>query len=64
MNGFKDKVFNNPSKIESIELVLEDLEKMNVVSYFKNLRNITLINVSLTAIEVKKKKKKKKIKKK
>jgi hypothetical protein len=52
MNGFKDKVFNNPSKIESIELVLEDLEKMNIVSYFKNLKNITLINVGITAIEV------------
>lgn len=52
MNGFSDKEFANLEKIEVIELVLEDMNRMNVMSYFKNLRSITLINVGLNMIEV------------
>lgn len=52
MNGFSDKEFASPDKIEVIELVLEDMNRMNVMSYFKNLKSITLINVGLTVIEV------------
>jgi len=47
MNGFSDKTMNNPGKVESIELVLEELDKMNVVGHFKNLKSITLINVNI-----------------
>jgi hypothetical protein len=49
MNGFGDKTAD---KIEHIELVLEDMGRMNVVAAFKNLRSLTLINVGLTGIEV------------
>ena len=41
-----------PNKIESIELVLEELERMNVISMFKNLKQLTFINVGLISIEV------------
>jgi len=37
--------------VESIELVLEELERMNCVAIFKNLKSLTLINVALTTIE-------------
>jgi len=47
MNGFKNNFLQTPLKIESIELVLEELERMNVVSIFKNLKSLTLINVGL-----------------
>ena len=43
---------NNPGKVESIELVLEELDRMNVVGNFKNLKSITLINVNIYSIEV------------
>jgi len=52
MNGFSDKTMNNPGKVESIELVLEELDRMNVVGNFKNLKSITLINVNIYSIEV------------
>jgi hypothetical protein len=52
MNGFSDREFATPDRIEHIELVLEDMNRMNVISNFKNLRTLTLINVGLTAIEV------------
>ena len=52
MNGFSDKEFASPDKIEVIELVLEDMNRMNVMSYFKNLKSLTLINVGLNMIEV------------
>ena len=42
----------NPIKIETIELVLEELDKMQVVGIFKNLKSLTLINVGLSKIEV------------
>lgn len=38
-------------KIEKIELVLEELDRMQVVSYFKNLKSLTLINCGLHKIE-------------
>jgi hypothetical protein len=52
MNGFSDKTMQNPGKIEKIELILEDLDKMNVFCVFKNLKSLTLINVGLSVIEV------------
>ena len=52
MNGFSDKTMNNPGKVESIELVLEELDRMNVVGNFKNLKSLTLINVNIYSIEV------------
>lgn len=47
MNGFSEKTMNNPGKIESIELVLEELDRMNIISTFKNLKSLTLINVNI-----------------
>ena len=38
---------NNPLTIESIELVLEEFERMNVMSVFKNLKSLSLINIGL-----------------
>lgn len=52
MNGFSEKEFSHPEKIESIELVLEEFYKMSCVYIFTNLKQLTLINVGLTAIEV------------
>lgn len=52
MNGFSEKIMNNPSKVETVELVLEELDKMNIISYFKNLKILTLINVNIYQIEV------------
>jgi len=52
MNGFSDKTMSNPGKVESIELVLEELDRMNVVGNFKNLKSLTLINVNIYSIEV------------
>lgn len=52
MNGFSDKEFQNLDKIETIELVLEDMPRMNVMANFRNLKSLTLINIGLTAIEV------------
>ncbi|KAL4442869.1 hypothetical protein ABPG74_010758 [Tetrahymena malaccensis] len=51
MNGFSDKIMNNPGKVESVELVLEELDRMNCVSHFKNLKTLTLINVNIYQIE-------------
>lgn len=42
----------NPDKIEVIEMVLEDLQKMGIISRFKNLKSLTLINQSISVIEV------------
>ena len=42
----------NPDKIESIEMVLEDLGKMNIISKFKNLKSLTLVNQNISEIEV------------
>jgi len=42
----------NPERVESIEMVLEDLGKMGVISRFKNLKTLTLINQSIKEIEV------------
>ncbi len=52
MNGFTEKDMNNLERIESVELVLEEFPRMNIVSHFKYLKSLTLINVGLTAIEV------------
>lgn len=52
MNGFSEKEMGSPERIDSIELVLEDLVRMNVVCAFKNLKCLTLINVGLSQIEV------------
>ena len=52
MNGYTDKEFSCPDKIERIELVLEEFGKMDVVGYFKNLKSLTLINTSIYNIEV------------
>lgn len=53
MNGFTDKDWSHPDKIERIELTLEDFGRMNVIQIFKNLKSLTLINVGVTIIEVK-----------
>ncbi len=42
----------NPERVESIEMVLEDLGKMNILNRFKNLKTLILINQGLTEIEV------------
>jgi len=42
----------NPDRVERIEMVLEDLGKMGVISRFKNLKTLTLINQNLREIEV------------
>ena len=52
MNGFKESQMQNPERIECIELTLEDLGKMNVISRFKNLKTLILINQNLGEIEV------------
>jgi hypothetical protein len=52
MNAFSEKEWNNPDRIEIIELVLEDIGRMNIIGNFRNLKQLTLINVSLMAIEV------------
>ena len=52
MNGFKDNVWKELDKIESIELVLEDFGNMQVISRFKGLKSLTLINCGIAAIEV------------
>lgn len=52
MNGFKDNVWKELDKIESIELVLEDFGSMQVMNRFKGLKSLTLINCGITAIEV------------
>lgn len=52
MNGFKDNVWKELDKIESIELVLEDFGNMQVISRFKGLRSLTLINCGVVAIDV------------
>lgn len=52
MNGFKDNVWKEMDKIESIELVLEDFGNMQVINRFKGLRSLTLINCGIAAIEV------------
>eukprot|EP01017_Pseudomicrothorax_dubius_P018845 TRINITY_DN20772_c0_g1_i1.p1 TRINITY_DN20772_c0_g1~~TRINITY_DN20772_c0_g1_i1.p1 ORF type:complete len:165 (-),score=50.63 TRINITY_DN20772_c0_g1_i1:211-705(-) len=51
MNGFRDKDMQNTDKIEVIELVLEDLQSMNVIYRFKNIKSLTLINVDIDTIE-------------
>ena len=52
MNGFKDNVWKELDKIETIELVLEDFSSMQVLNRFKGLKSLTLINCGITAIEV------------
>lgn len=52
MNGFSDKEWSHPERIERIELTLEDFGRMNVFNIFKNLRSLTLINLGITTIEV------------
>jgi len=52
MNGFKDNVWKELDKIESIELVLEDFGNMQVISRFKGLKSLTLINCGIAVIEV------------
>lgn len=54
MNGFSEKIMSTPNKIETIELVLEELDRMNIISTFKNLKSLTLINVNIYQIEVSK----------
>ena len=51
MNGFTDKEWSNPDKIENIELVLEDMNKISVMCIFKNLKTLTLINLGIASIE-------------
>ena len=52
MNGFTEKDMNNIERIETLELVLEDFSRMNVVNNFKFLKSITLINCGIAQIEV------------
>jgi hypothetical protein len=52
MNGFKDNVWKELDKIESIELVLEDFGAMQVMNRFKGLKSLTLINCGIGAIDV------------
>ena len=52
LNGLKEKDMQNPDRVERIEMVLEDLGKMGVISRFKNLKTLTLINQNLKEIEV------------
>ena len=52
MNGFKDNVWKEMDKIETIELVLEDFGSMQVMNRFKGLKSITLINCGISVIEV------------
>lgn len=56
MNGFSDKEMQHPNVITHIELVLEELNSINGISLFRNLKSLTLINVGLKKIEVKEKK--------
>ena len=58
MNGLNDKTMQNPTKVEKIELVLEDLGVMLELNNFINLKSLTLINVGISTIEVKKNSKK------
>ena len=52
MNGFKDSVWRELDKIETVELVLEDFGNMGVMNRFKGIRSLTLINCGIAAIEV------------
>lgn len=52
MNGFTEKEIQNPSNIERIEVVLDELYVMKGISAFKNLKSLSLINVNLRKIEV------------
>jgi Leucine-rich repeat (LRR) protein len=52
MNGFKDNVWKEMDKIDSIELVLEDFGSMGVLNRFKGIKTLTLINCSIASIEV------------
>ena len=52
MNGFKDNVWREMDKIETIELVLEDFGSMAVMNRFKGLRSLTLINCGISTLEV------------
>ena len=37
----------NPGKIEKIEIVLEEIERMNCINIFKNLKSLTLCNTMI-----------------
>ena len=52
MNGFKESHMKDIDKIDTIELVLEDFGNMHVVSRFKGLKSLTLINCGISHIEV------------
>ena len=52
MNAFSEKDMANPSSIEKIELVLEELYNLNGMAVFTNLKSLTLINVNIKKIEV------------
>lgn len=52
MNGFKDSVWKEIDKIETIELVLEDFGYMGVLNRFKGIRILTLINCGISSIDV------------
>ena len=52
MNGFKDAVWREQDKIETIELVLEDFGSMGIMNRFKGLKSLTLINCGIATIEV------------
>ena len=42
----------NPGSISEIELVLEDIREMKVISRFPNIKSLTLINNNIEKIEV------------
>lgn len=52
MNGFKDNVWKDIDKIETVELVLEDFGTMICMNRFKGIKSLTLINVGVSNIEV------------
>lgn len=52
MNGFKDNVWKDIDKIETVELVLEDFGTMICMNRFKGIKSLTLINVGVSSIEV------------
>lgn len=51
MNGFKESVWKDLDKIDTIELVLEDFGSMAMFYRFKGLKSLTLINVGINTIE-------------
>ena len=52
MNGLTEKDMANIDKIEKIDLVLEEIRRMRVISKFKKLTSLTFISTDINEIEV------------